>query len=64
MVKCIYCGFCQESLPGRCHRRDRHPEFDTETRERALLHKDQLLANGDRWEREIAAEPRADAPYR
>ncbi|GAB5376890.1 MAG: hypothetical protein AcusKO_33520 [Acuticoccus sp.] len=39
-------------------------EFATETREELLYNKEKLLANGDRWEREIAANIAADAPYR
>ncbi len=39
-------------------------EFATETREELLYNKDKLLANGDRWEREIAANLAKDAPYR
>ena len=37
---------------------------DTETREELLFNKDKLLANGDRWEREIASNMAMDAPYR
>ena len=29
-----------------------------------MYNKDKLLANGDRWEAEIAANLAADAPYR
>ena len=39
-------------------------EFATETREELIYHKDKLLANGDRWERAIAANLASDAPYR
>ena len=39
-------------------------EFSTETREELLYNKDKLLANGERWEAEIAANLSADAPYR
>jgi NADH dehydrogenase (ubiquinone) Fe-S protein 8 len=39
-------------------------EYATETREELLYNKEKLLANGDRWEPEIAAAARADAPYR
>ncbi len=51
MVKCIYCGFCQEGLPGGCDRRRPNFEFATETREELYYDKAKLLANGDRWER-------------
>jgi NADH-quinone oxidoreductase subunit I len=39
-------------------------EFSTETREELIYDKNKLLANGDRWERAIAANLAADAPYR
>ena len=39
-------------------------EFATETREELLYNKEKLLENGDRWERQIAANLVADAPYR
>jgi len=39
-------------------------EFSTETREELYYDKERLLANGDRWEREIARNLLADAPYR
>jgi NADH-quinone oxidoreductase subunit I len=39
-------------------------EFATETREELMYNKDRLLANGERWEAEIAARLAADAPYR
>jgi NADH-quinone oxidoreductase subunit I len=39
-------------------------EFATETREGLYYDKAKLLANGGRWEREIAANLRLDAAYR
>jgi NADH-quinone oxidoreductase subunit I len=39
-------------------------EFAAETREELFYNKQKLLANGDRWERELAANLAADAPYR
>ena len=64
MVKCIYCGFCQEACPVDAIVEGPNFEFATETREELYYDKEKLLANGDRWEREIAAQPRLDAPYR
>ena len=64
MVKCIYCGFCQEACPVDAIVEGPNFEFATETREELFYDKDKLLANGDRWEREIAANLAADAPYR
>ena len=64
MVKCIYCGLCQEACPVDAIVEGPNFEFATETREELYYDKDRLLANGDRWEREIAANLKADALYR
>ncbi|RCI12841.1 hypothetical protein L249_0627 [Ophiocordyceps polyrhachis-furcata BCC 54312] len=64
MTKCIYCGFCQESCPVDAIVESPNAEYATETREELLYNKEKLLANGDKWEPELAAAIRADAPYR
>ena len=64
MTKCIYCGFCQEACPVDAIVEGPNFEFSTETREELMYNKDKLLANGDRWEGEIAANLHADAAYR
>ncbi len=64
MVKCIYCGFCQEACPVDAIVEGPNFEFAVETREELLYDKEKLLANGDRWEREIARNIALDAPYR
>ena len=64
MTKCIYCGFCEEACPVDAIVEGPNFEFATETREELMYNKDKLLANGDRWEREIAANLAMDAPYR
>ncbi|KAL2276528.1 hypothetical protein FJTKL_00834 [Diaporthe vaccinii] len=64
MTKCIYCGFCQESCPVDAIVESPNAEYSTETREELLYNKEKLLANGDKWEPELAALIRADAPYR
>ncbi len=64
MVKCIYCGLCQEACPVDAIVEGPNFEFATETREELLYDKDKLLANGDRWETELAQRISADAPYR
>ncbi|MBN08153.1 MAG: NADH-quinone oxidoreductase subunit NuoI [Rhodospirillaceae bacterium] len=64
MVKCIYCGFCEEACPVDAIVEGPNFEFAAETREELLYDKNKLLANGDRWETELAARIDADAPYR
>ena len=64
MTKCIYCGYCQEACPVDAIVQGPNYEFSVETREELLYDKQKLLDNGDRWEREIARNIAADAPYR
>ena len=64
MVKCIYCGLCQEACPVDALVEGPNFEVATETREELYYDKERLLANGDRWEREIAKNIAHDAPYR
>jgi NADH-quinone oxidoreductase subunit I len=64
MTKCIYCGLCQESCPVDAIVEGPNFEFATETREELFYDKAKLLANGDRWEAELAQNLSLDAPYR
>jgi NADH-quinone oxidoreductase subunit I len=64
MTKCIYCGFCQESCPVDAIVEGPNFEFAAETREELFYDKEKLLANGDRWEVELAQNIALDAPYR
>jgi NADH-quinone oxidoreductase subunit I len=64
MTKCIYCGFCEEACPVDAIVEGPNFEFATETHEELIYNKEKLLANGDRWENEIAQRLAADAPYR
>ncbi len=64
MTKCIYCGLCQEACPVDAIVEGPNFEYATETREELFYNKEKLLATGDRWEAEIAANIEMDAPYR
>ncbi|MBW8309054.1 MAG: NADH-quinone oxidoreductase subunit NuoI [Candidatus Paracaedibacteraceae bacterium] len=64
MTKCIYCGFCQEACPVDAIVEGPNFEFSTFTHQELYYDKERLLANGERWEREIAENLRKDAPYR
>ena len=64
MLKCIYCGLCQESCPVDAIVQGPNFEFATETREELYYNKEKLLENGDRWENVLAANIKADNPYR
>jgi NADH-quinone oxidoreductase subunit I len=64
LFKCIFCGFCEESCPvDSIVETDIH-EYHFELRGENLVNKAQLLAIGDRYEREIAAARAQDASYR
>ena len=64
MLKCIYCGLCEESCPVDAIVQGPNFEFATETREELYYNKEKLLDNGDRWESILAANIKADNPYR
>lgn len=64
MTKCIYCGMCQEACPVDAIVEGPNFEFSTFTREELFYNKEKLLANGERWEQQIAENIRLDAPYR
>ena len=64
LTKCIFCGFCEESCPVDSIVETRHFEYHGEKRGDLLMTKEKLLANGDRFEAQIAADRAAEAPYR
>ncbi|KAI3630300.1 hypothetical protein MIR68_011735 [Amoeboaphelidium protococcarum] len=64
MTKCIYCGLCQEACPVDAIVEGPNFEYSTETREELLYNKEKLLANGDKWETQLASQLRAEHPYR
>ena len=64
LFKCIYCGFCEEACPTDAIVMTRHFEFHMEERGQAVIDKEHLLIQGDRFEQQIAADRAMDAPYR
>ena len=64
MTKCIFCGLCEEACPVDAIVEGPNFEYATETREELMYDKNKLLANGERWETELAERLRLDAPYR
>jgi NADH-quinone oxidoreductase subunit I len=64
LFKCIYCGYCEESCPVDSIVLTDLLEFHMEDRVEQVVDKQQLLAIGDRYEAEIAANREQDAAYR
>ncbi len=64
LFKCIFCGFCEESCPVDSIVETRIYEYHYENRGEQIIHKEQLLANGDRYEAQLAADRAQEARYR
>jgi NADH-quinone oxidoreductase subunit I len=64
LFKCIYCGFCEESCPVDSIVETHIYEYHFENQGENIVNKAQLLAIGDRFEKEIAASRAQDAAYR
>jgi len=64
LFKCIYCGFCEESCPVDSIVETRIFEYHFEKRGENIMTKQQLLAVGDKYEKQIAADRAQDAAYR
>ena len=64
LFKCIYCGFCEESCPVDSIVETDILEFHMESQDEKVVNKQQLLAIGDRYEEQIAANREQDAAYR
>ncbi len=64
LFKCIYCGFCEESCPVDSIVETHIHEYHFEKRSESVVGKQQLLAIGDRFEKEIAERKAFDAAYR
>ncbi|MDR0777668.1 MAG: NADH-quinone oxidoreductase subunit NuoI [Azonexus sp.] len=64
LTKCIFCGFCEEACPVDAIVETRVFEYHGEKRGDLYYTKPMLLANGDRYEAQIAEDRALDAPYR
>ena len=64
MTKCIYCGFCEESCPVDSIVETNIHEYHGEKRGDLYFTKEMLLAVGDKYEAQIAADRKKDAKYR
>lgn len=64
LFKCIFCGFCEEACPVDSIVETRHFEYHFEERGAQIMTKDKLLAIGDQFEKQLAEDRAADAPFR
>ena len=64
LTKCIFCGFCEEACPVDAIVETRIYEYHGEERGDLLMTKEKLLAVGDKYEAQIAADRAEDAKYR
>ena len=64
LFKCIYCGFCEEACPVDSIVETRHLEYHFENRGEQIMTKDKLLAIGDKYEAQIAADRASDSAFR
>ena len=64
LTKCIFCGFCEEACPVDAIVETHIHEYHGDKRGDLYFTKEMLLAVGDRYESEIAANKSADAKYK
>ena len=64
LFKCIYCGFCEEACPVDAIVLTKNADYHIENRGENILTKEKLLAIGEKYEAEIAADRAQDAKYR
>jgi len=64
LFKCIYCGFCEEACPVDAIVETDVFEYHFENRGENIMTKEKLLAVGDKYEQQIAANRSADARFR
>jgi len=64
LTKCIFCGMCEEACPVDSIVETRIFEYHGEKRGDLYYTKEMLLAVGDKYEKQIAADREKDAKYR
>ena len=64
LFKCVYCGLCEESCPVDAIVLTRNHDYHFENRGEHIMTKEKLLAIGDKYEKQIAADRALDAGYR
>ncbi len=64
LFKCIFCGFCEEACPVDSIVETREFEYHFENRGEQIMTKEKLLAIGDKYESQIAADRAQDAAFR
>ena len=64
LFKCVYCGLCEESCPVDAIVLTRNHDYHFENRGEHIMTKEKLLAIGDKYEKQIAADRATDAGYR
>ncbi len=62
--KCINCGFCEEACPVDAIVLTREMHYHQENRGENILTKEKLLAIGERYESQIAADRGEDSDFR
>lgn len=64
LFKCIYCGFCEEACPVDAIVETRISNYHFEKRGEQIMHKQDLLAVGDRYEQQLASDREEDSKFR
>ena len=64
LFKCIYCGFCEEACPVDSIVETDIKHYHFENRGENIMRKEDLLAIGDLYEKQIAKAKEADSKYR
>jgi NADH-quinone oxidoreductase subunit I len=64
IFKCVFCGLCEEACPVDAIVLTNNQDYHLENRGENIVTKETLLALGDKYEAQIAADRATEAPYR